>query len=400
MRFIDTALRDRADLPWMVLALARPEVYEVFPKLWAERQNVQEIRLKELGRKAGERLVRQVLGDSVGPETMERLVKQANGNAFYLEELIRAVAEGKDRVLPETVLAMVETRLARLSLEARRVLRAASVFGEVCWESAVTVLLGGAMSGTMVGDWLSKLVEQEVLAARPTSRFAGEQEFTFRHALLREGAYATLTEEDKRLGHRLAGEWLEQHGEGDPMVLAGHFERGGEGARAASLLPARVRAGLSRPRSGRRHGAHRPRARLRTAPGAPDRPARDALRSLEPGPEACSAPDGGRRGAHALGAARLRPWAQGLPHIFEGYDGIRQHRRSAWRRSRCSRRSIPPPRRWGRWRSSSSPGSASSTLLGRIRREPRSRSGSPGLVRSTGERELIDSRSGGMPSSA
>ncbi len=44
-----------------------------------------------------------------------------------------------------------------------------------------------------------------------------------------------LTEEDKRLGHRLAGEWLEQHGEGDPMALAGHFERGGQGARAASF---------------------------------------------------------------------------------------------------------------------------------------------------------------------
>src|SRR5262249_22312271 len=32
---------------------------------------------------------------------------------------------------------------------------------------------------------------------------------------------------------RLAGEWLEHHGEADPMVLAGHFERGGDGATAA-----------------------------------------------------------------------------------------------------------------------------------------------------------------------
>src|SRR5262249_56236483 len=87
----------------MVLALARPEVFEVFPKLWAERQHVQEIRLKELGRKAGERLVRQVLGDSVGPETMERLVQQADGNAFYLEELIRSSAEGKTAALPDTL---------------------------------------------------------------------------------------------------------------------------------------------------------------------------------------------------------------------------------------------------------------------------------------------------------
>jgi eukaryotic-like serine/threonine-protein kinase len=132
------------------------------------------------------------------------------------------------------VLAMVETRLGRLAGEARRVLRAASVFGEVCWEGGVVVLLGGAMGATMVGEWIASLIEQEVLAVRSTSAVSGERELKFRHALLREGAYATLTEEDKRLGHRLAGAWLEQHGAADPMVLAGHFERGGDGERAAS----------------------------------------------------------------------------------------------------------------------------------------------------------------------
>jgi predicted ATPase len=208
-------------------------VFEVFPRLWSERQNVQEIRLKELGRRAGERLVRQVLGDSVGADTVERLVKRADGNAFYLEELIRASAEGRDRALPETVLAMVETRLARLAVEARRVLRAASVFGEVCWESGVVVLLGGAMSQALVAECLARLVEQEVLAVRSDSRFPGEREYRFRHSLLREGAYATLTGDDKRLGHRLAARWLDQSGETDPMMLAGHFERGGDGARAA-----------------------------------------------------------------------------------------------------------------------------------------------------------------------
>ncbi|HEX8114263.1 MAG TPA: hypothetical protein VF516_41320, partial [Kofleriaceae bacterium] len=233
VRFIDAALRDRGKQPWMVLALARPEVFEVFPRLWTERQTIQELRLKELGRKAGERLVRQVLGDDVGSDTVERLVKRADGNAFYLEELIRAVAEGKDAALPETVLAMVETRLARLPFEARRVLRAASVFGEVCWESGVVRLLGGAMAATSVSTWLAKLVEQEVLVVRPDGRFPGERELAFRHALLREGIYATLTADDQRLAHRLAGEWLDRHGEANPMVLAGHFERGGDGAGAA-----------------------------------------------------------------------------------------------------------------------------------------------------------------------
>ncbi|HEX8106639.1 MAG TPA: hypothetical protein VF516_02875, partial [Kofleriaceae bacterium] len=234
VRFLDTALRDRNQRPWMVLALARPEVFEVFPRLWAERQNVQEIRLQELSRKAGERLVRQVLGDRVDPGTMERLVQQADGNAFYLEELIRAAAEGKDHALPDTVLAMVETRLGRLALEARRVLRAASVFGEVCWEGGVAVLLAGAMTAAEVAQWLAALVDQELLAVRPGSQFPHERELAFRHALLREGAYATLTGDVRRLGHRLAGEWLERHGEGDPMVLAGHFERGGDAAHAAA----------------------------------------------------------------------------------------------------------------------------------------------------------------------
>ncbi|HEX7837904.1 MAG TPA: hypothetical protein VF469_10605, partial [Kofleriaceae bacterium] len=235
VQFIDAALRDLGKQPWMVLALARPEVFEVVPRLWADRQNVQELRLKELGRRAAERLVRQVLGDAAGSDTVERLVKQADGNAFYLEELIRAVAEGKDAALPETVLAMVETRLARLPPEARRVLRAASVFGEVCWESGAAALLDDAMPPAAVAEWLAMLIEQEVLIVRPDSRFPGERELAFRHALLREGAHATLTADDERRSHRLAGEWLERRGEAEPMVLAGHAQRGGDAARAAAF---------------------------------------------------------------------------------------------------------------------------------------------------------------------
>ena len=41
-----------------------------------------------------------------------------------------------------------------------------------------------------------------------------------------------LTDEDRALGHRLAGAWLERAGEGDATLLAEHFERGSEGARA------------------------------------------------------------------------------------------------------------------------------------------------------------------------
>ena len=63
VKFVDSALRAVHDKPLMVLALARPEVKDLFPDIFAER-GVQELRLKELSKKASEKLVRQVLGET------------------------------------------------------------------------------------------------------------------------------------------------------------------------------------------------------------------------------------------------------------------------------------------------------------------------------------------------
>ncbi len=231
VRLIDSALRDLKDQPLMVLALARPEVRDIFPKLWSNR-NLTEIRLKELNAASSERMVRHVLGGRVTDATVRRVVRLADGNAFYLEELIRAVAEGHGDELPLTVLAMVTSRLEGLEDEARRVLRAGSVFGEVFWKGGVDALLGGRSRASIDG-WLTVLTERELLVRRPDSRFPEEREIAFRHSLLREGAYAMLVEGDRTIGHQLAASWLEQKAEGNPMVLAEHLERGGDRARAA-----------------------------------------------------------------------------------------------------------------------------------------------------------------------
>jgi len=244
VRFLDDALKNLGRLPWMVLALTRPEVFEVFPRLWKER-NVQEIRLTPLPRRASERLVREVLGEGVSAHTAAHLAARADGNAFYLEELIRAVAEraaadgpgssladAVPEALPETVLAMVQTRLEGLDADSRRVLRAASVFGTAFWPGGVAALLGAGTGPQPTEGWVDLLVAREVLVRRQTSRFPDDEEIAFRHTLLREGAYAMLTDRDRIAGHRLAGEWLEQRGERDTMLLAQHFEIGEEPARA------------------------------------------------------------------------------------------------------------------------------------------------------------------------
>jgi predicted ATPase len=124
-RLIDTALTALADQPLMVLALARPEIHEIFPQL-ATAQHVQELRLRKLSRRASEQMVRQVLGPASDDETLRLLVERSEGHPFSLEELIRAVAEGKGTSTPPTVLAMIQTRLEKLDPAAADKLRSSA----------------------------------------------------------------------------------------------------------------------------------------------------------------------------------------------------------------------------------------------------------------------------------
>jgi len=231
VRFVDGILRVLRDRPLFVIAMGRPEIEDLFPRLWSER-GAQSLRLGELTARAAAKLVREVLGPEIPDETVDRVVSQAAGNAFYLEELIRAVAEGRTGAMPETVVAMAQARLELLAPELRRLLRAASVFGDATWRNGVEVLLGGRAGGGAVDELLRTAVEHEVLVSANESRFSTERQYRFRHALMREAAYAALTDEDRVLGHRLAGDWLERAGEAEAAVLAEHFDRGGAPARA------------------------------------------------------------------------------------------------------------------------------------------------------------------------
>ncbi|XXX82822.1 protein kinase [Sorangium sp. So ce134] len=231
VEYVDAALRLLAGERLMVLALARPEVRKAFPGLWGDRA-LTELRLKELSLKACERLAREALGPGAPAATVAEIVGRSAGNAFFLEELVRAAMEGHPGDVPETVLAMMQSRLAGLVPEARRLLRAGSVFGEVFWRGATQALLGAWVDEPELDGCLAELEQRELIARRPDAKFHGEVEYAFRHALLRDAAYEMLTEDDRSLGHRLAGGWLAQAGETDAMVLATHFERGGDLERA------------------------------------------------------------------------------------------------------------------------------------------------------------------------
>ena len=229
--YTDVALRELRDKPFMVLALARPEVDQRFSSLWRER-GVQTIAIPPLGKRAVQELARRILGDKAEAR-LDWILEQAQGNPFYLEELARVFAEGKDVAeVPSTVLGMVQMRFDAVGEGAKQVLRAASIFGRSFRAAGAKALLADLIPED-VDRWIEILIDKEILFARP---FGNSREHVFRHALHRDAAYALLPPESAAVGHRLAGEFLEQAGERDAIVLADHFERGKEAPRAVRWL--------------------------------------------------------------------------------------------------------------------------------------------------------------------
>ena len=231
VELLDGVMRSLRDQPFMVLALARPDVQTTFPNLWAERQ-VHVIQLPPLSKRSSERLVREALDAPAGDEVVAHIVERGDGNPFFLEELVRAACAGRSSEVPEPIRGSVQGRLEAEGVEGRRVLRAAAVFGETFSRDGVAALLGGERSG--IAEALEHLADRELVnLAEPAIASDGSPAFTFAHALVREAAYAMLTDEDRHLGHRLAAKWLLEHGAPEPIALAEHFRRGEDKPSAA-----------------------------------------------------------------------------------------------------------------------------------------------------------------------
>ncbi|MSP92451.1 MAG: serine/threonine-protein kinase PknK [Myxococcales bacterium] len=232
LRAIEAVLKDLQGAPLMVLALGRPELHERHPNLWRDR-NLTKLELGRLPPKASERLVQQVLGRDIQPALVAKLIERSEGNPFCLEELMRHVAAGQRDSFPDSVLGMVQARLETLDPRERQVLRAASVYGQVFWLGGVAAMLGFARAAE-AGEHLEGLVRRELVRRRPDCVFPGETEYGFASAMVHDAAYASLTGEDRMLGHRLCAKWLEAHAERNALVLAGHLERGGQSLLASA----------------------------------------------------------------------------------------------------------------------------------------------------------------------
>jgi len=233
LRLVDAALSVLFDQPLLVLAMARPEIADTAPGLWSEH-DVLPLSLGALSRRAAAAFARSSLGASSTDEAIERVVARAGGNALYLEELVRAEHAGQGASTPDTVIAMVQSRLSLLDEGPRRTLRAASIFAGAFSAEGVSVVLADENPRAVTAR-LEHLVRTEFLSRGRAEQEHGGGDFSFRHALVRDAAYGMLESKDARLGHELAARFLERQG-ADPVAVAEHYARSDDPSRAAEPL--------------------------------------------------------------------------------------------------------------------------------------------------------------------
>ena len=204
------------DAPLLLLCLARPELLDERPG-WPG----QCFSLDPLSEAESDELIEGLFpGSPLDERTRDRIRKAAEGNPLFVEQLLAVVAEGGalDRI-PPTIQALLEARLDALPEAERDVVERAAVIGlEFEWEALAEL---DRERRRPAGTQLASLVRKELI--RPHD--AIEDTFQFRHILIRDAAYQSISKDLRAdLHERFAG-WLDGRGEEFDEIIGYHLEQ-------------------------------------------------------------------------------------------------------------------------------------------------------------------------------
>ncbi len=235
--FVDHMLEWSRNVPIYVMTLARPELLERRPDWGAGKRNFFSMYLEPLSEPA----MRAMLAGLVPglPEGAVRaIVGRADGIPLYAVETVRMlVAQGRLAVddgvyrpvgdlttlaVPETLTALIASRLDGLAPEDRALVSDAAVLGQ-----SFTVAALAAVSGTepsALEPRLRALVRRELLTVEADTRSPELGQYAFVQALIREVAYNTLARTDRKVRHLAAARFFEGIGSDELAgALAGHY---------------------------------------------------------------------------------------------------------------------------------------------------------------------------------
>jgi class 3 adenylate cyclase len=210
-----------ADVPVLLLCMARPELLDGRPGWSGGKLNATTLLLEPLSEADGETLVRALLGADVPESVAGRVVAAAEGNPLFVEELVgmllddghlRRVEGGVEVVdaierveLPPTIQALLTARLDRLSDAERGVVERASIEGQVFHLGALAAL--GAPPDEILPA--VRALQRKQLLRADQAALPGQDAYRFRHILIRDAAYERVSKEVRARWHEAFADWLE-----------------------------------------------------------------------------------------------------------------------------------------------------------------------------------------------
>ena len=190
--FLDL-VEDAAGLPAhpvLIVCTARPEIDDLRPDL-ATADNRQRIELGPLAPEAAEELAATLIADP-DVDLARQIAATSGGNPFFTEEIARAIgSDGGDSAthLPDTVQAAIASRLDALPRREKRAIQFAAVLGDRFRGEALAELAAADPQGELEALEGRALIED---------RTADEPDlYGFRHQLIRDVAYASVTRADR-----------------------------------------------------------------------------------------------------------------------------------------------------------------------------------------------------------
>jgi class 3 adenylate cyclase len=232
------------DVPLLLLTLARPELLSRRQSWAGGLPAYTALPLEPLAGTDAVELTRRLLAQRVVAQSEDKadlLATTAEGNPLFIEELTASMAEratADTHELPTSIRGIVSARLDILPSPERAVLLDAAVVGRVFWSGA---LLRLQPEREDLPGLLGSLEKRDLIRRAPVSRIRGEQQFTFKHILIRDVAYQTLPRSERRQRHAAVARFLEEATPdlGDAAAaLAHHWREAGEPERALTYIMA------------------------------------------------------------------------------------------------------------------------------------------------------------------
>jgi class 3 adenylate cyclase/tetratricopeptide (TPR) repeat protein len=193
--------------------------------------------LEPLESASAEAMIDQVAAVPLDPKVRQLVLERTGGNPFFIEEVVRSLADGRSATVPMTVQELLEARVDALEPSPRFVAQRAAVIGRVF----ATRVLERVTPGEPLDPSLGTLEAERFVEPREP---VPDRLYAFRHALVQEVVYKTQLVSQRRRAHVAVGDAVSALYEGrlDEFVdaLAYHYGRGDDDAKARSAL---LRAG-------------------------------------------------------------------------------------------------------------------------------------------------------------